>query len=863
MLVLVAAAPAHHDVIAGYNFTTGAEAYADFDVNLAIMVRLHRPLSPCACENESAPHTTTSPSQDTESKAAPAGNFPAVLAAYQSTVFNGETLPGGESIASLQVAANMALGGATAAYWKDNAYGDTFVRMAIGGTGNFSAADDWNYLARRELLTKAAAYQVIRGNVISRLRLGVDRCLRGDAAGGVYQWEAAWALFTGSLEGPDGSGSGKSVYALGDKRCSQFGVCVAGPDTNARNNVEVLGAVQAGVAAFSAGDCFGALAQVDVIKAQSLIPILQGLVREAWEVDPAGGAQSADGTIEIAEGWAFSAAALPELALCSDGVAATVLSNTFINADPIVPDGFGAVKAAVESAYACLGITCEEVGGMLDGSYAPIAGMEPCSDGRALDTWQGGAGGDVLAGYTFTTDAQLLSAVDGPLATMAAQAMVAPAGDFGAVLAAYETPFVADVSVASLQVGADELTQPLAAATAGYWGNRAFGDTFVRMAIGGTGNFSAADDWNYLARRELLTKAAAYQVIRGNVISRLRLGVDRCLRGDAAGGVYQWEAAWALFTGSLEGPDGSGSGKSVYALGDKRCSQFGVCVAGPDTNARNNVEVLGAVQAGVAAFSAGDCFGALAQVDVIKAQSLIPILQGLVREAWEVDPAGGAQSADGTIEIAEGWAFSAAALPELALCSDGVAATVLSNTFINADPIVPDGFGAVKAAVESAYACLGITCEEVGGMLDGSYAQIPGMEPCETTWHDPDDHAGDHTHDPHPSDDDHGHPHDDDHHADGHEHDVHTHENGNQRHIEQALENTYIALVAVGWTGFLAMSIMVFMLRSHKLPAPLTECLLGNAQPSAANNGGTVSTTSVEMPPADKFVVSPLRRDAV
>ena len=31
---------------------------------------------------------------------------------------------------------------------------------------------------------------------------------------------------------------------------------------------------------------------------------------------------------------------------------------------------------------------------------------------------------------------------------------------------------------------------------------------------------------------------------------------------------------------------------------------------------------------------------------------------------------------------------------------------------------------------------------------------------------------------------------------DGHEHDVHAHEN-NQRHIEQALEHTYIALVAV------------------------------------------------------------------
>ena len=44
--------------------------------------------------------------------------------------------------------------------------------------------------------------------------------------------------------------------------------------------------------------------------------------------------------------------------------------------EEIVPDGFAAVKAAFERNYKCMGITCSDVGGLLDdgpGTY--VAGM--------------------------------------------------------------------------------------------------------------------------------------------------------------------------------------------------------------------------------------------------------------------------------------------------------------------------------------------------------------------------------------------------------------------------------------------------------------------------------------------------------
>ena len=303
-------------------------------------------------------------------------------------------------------------------------------------------------------------------------------------------------------------------------------------------------------------------------------------------------------------------------------------------------------------------------------------------------------------------------------------------------------------AAASLQPTSETFGQRLSAATAAYWGDPRFGDTFTRAAIGGSGNFSA---WDAAARRELLTKGSAYLVVRQNVLSRLFDGVDSCLAGARTAASHEWQVAWALYTGSLEGTDGTTDGKSMYALGDKRCPQFLTCEGGASSThpARNNVAAAAEWLRGLAALGAGDCFGALAAADTVVAQATIPLLQGLLREAWEVDPAGvtiagrpnlwkaerrpaaccahlptsavcftphspparsnrsnrahawqGGGVADGRVEVAEGWAFTAAVLPQLALCNGSAAQLVYDNMFLNADPIVKDGFGLVKTTVE-------------------------------------------------------------------------------------------------------------------------------------------------------------------
>jgi hypothetical protein len=227
---------------------------------------------------------------------------------------------------------------------------------------------------------------------------------------------------------------------------------------------------------------------------------------------------------------------------------------------------------------------------------------------------------------------------------------------WAATMQAYTTSDPATGFSISSLAPVPDLSQPYASLTKAYWSSGGYttrSDEFVRAAIDGTGE---ASGWDAESRRELLTKGAAYEVVRQNIFYRLRSAVDLCSAGQTASSALalQWEIGYALHAGSLEGTDGSGSGKSTYALADKRCPQFGTCV-GDSLVATSNVKALAAWQAGISLLLAGDCVGALHEYDTIVAQLTVPLVQGMLREAYEVDPDGGACCAHGVVEVAEGW----------------------------------------------------------------------------------------------------------------------------------------------------------------------------------------------------------------
>merc|ERR1711865_1356923 len=126
---------------------------------------------------------------------------------------------------------------------------------------------------------------------------------------------------------------------------------------------------------------------------------------------------------------------------------------------------------------------------------------------------------------------------------------------------------------------------------------------------------------------------------------------------------------------------------------------------------------------GQAKLLSGDCISVQAIKDQIVDYMSVPLVQGALRYAYKVDKLSG-----GDKEKAEMVAFTGAILPRVAACSVTDAATIRSNMFI--DGTVSSGFSAVKQAFENNYACMGITCAQIGGLMlnDGYY---DGASPCE------------------------------------------------------------------------------------------------------------------------------------
>merc|ERR1719313_3097715 len=112
------------------------------------------------------------------------------------------------------------------AYYGVGDYAHQRVMAGLDKTGICSACDD---KARIEIIKKTSAYMNVWMYVIREFEDAIDDCKAGciDCNDDpVHAWDEGVAFYTGSLEGTDGSGSGKMLHALADKRCKNFGTCL-------------------------------------------------------------------------------------------------------------------------------------------------------------------------------------------------------------------------------------------------------------------------------------------------------------------------------------------------------------------------------------------------------------------------------------------------------------------------------------------------------------------------------------------------------------------------------------------------------------------------------------------------------------
>ena len=280
------------------------------------------------------------------------------------------------------------------AYWGSQInYADTFVQDAASGTLPAEM--------KKELIKKGIVYQGLWMQVVHNLDKGQRDC-------DVNFWDKGMAYYFGSLEGEyqtsaDIASKGNLLYALAQKRCSEFGTCATPTDrtTLAAVNDKIQSAAIDGSENYlyhqvACNDAGLELAFKGMVS-QMTVPLVQGLLKYAWKADPANGDSCAgqagndaatvatnDGSTgdcakSWAEGWAFAAAVLPQVHKCDATAATTIRANLDVaSTTGPMKDGVAAVKTAIESVYDCLGISCTDVGAY-QSSGVVYAGMDACT----------------------------------------------------------------------------------------------------------------------------------------------------------------------------------------------------------------------------------------------------------------------------------------------------------------------------------------------------------------------------------------------------------------------------------------------------------------------------------------------------
>merc|ERR1719191_2548658 len=309
--------------------------------------------------------------------------------------------------------------------------------------------------------------------------------------------------------------------------------------------------------------------------------------------------------------------------------------------------GFAAVKKALESTYTCLGISCQDIGGLLNTGAQYYESAEPCSTSAAapasyrLITFYL-PGSDVTSHSLIDLDqrdmeAQLktfnfeaakaiytLGGNSGPKATISVNALAADAakgaevkqgevslGKMKSAASAGATSITVSyksvckegglatkdvsgcftvgggsISVGGVNVGAPTAVKNAYRTLAGFstaaeakMTGQEFYDVYkayytqgdyahqrVLAALDKTGICSDCDD---IARVEIAKKTSAYMNVWMYVIREFEDAIDDCKAGCINCNddpVHAWDEGVAFYTGSLEGTDGSGSGKLIHAL---------------------------------------------------------------------------------------------------------------------------------------------------------------------------------------------------------------------------------------------------------------------------------------------------------
>ena len=235
------------------------------------------------------------------------------------------------------------------AYYDDPTWLDSFTWSAIQGTGAFAGESD---LVRRQGIQKGIQNQVMVAWALHEVVAAMVKATAGNfdpASGAPHNWDEGWAFY----HGVDPS---CAPFATANSRGVNFG-------TGSAVNDALAAAFTDGVEALVDGDAAGAQAAMAEIVRQITITYVQASIRYAHVMDGDLANGDADAArVHQAEGWAFFRVIQPLVANVNAEAAATVASYYDLSAGAPRSGAGDAVQAALESAYAGLGISADDIG---------------------------------------------------------------------------------------------------------------------------------------------------------------------------------------------------------------------------------------------------------------------------------------------------------------------------------------------------------------------------------------------------------------------------------------------------------------------------------------------------------------------
>jgi len=276
-----------------------------------------------------------------------------------------------------------------------------------------------------------------------------------------------------------------------------------------------------------------------------------------------------------------------------------------------------------------------------------------------------------------------------------------------------------------------------------YFGTYTYGDEIVSAGFskGATdmerGNIDLSSfksdeenvDFGFMGREEVSKKAMQYLITPMHMHVKLTQA-SNLVEFDQDAAQLAWDTAVAYFTGTT-------FKDLVFTLALKRCGEFGTCGTSDTPKcAPANDEIFLQLKNGQKYIGKEKKKKVDEAIDKIIDEMLAPLMQGTLRYAYKIGK-GLYTPTDGMIpnqmgqkERAEGYMFVVGALPFVHECSPSVAAQLYDLMSIPQEIFkIGEGVSNLMEDVQKNFAyvssCTGVTCADIGNMLDPSSTEDP------------------------------------------------------------------------------------------------------------------------------------------